>query len=169
MSRSALGLAAVAAAAVLLLSLRWSPETPPPTPDRREVASTAARAHQASAPTARMARPGFPSRGTAGVDRSWEALLIREIEEEARRRGGDAWDEEARGRLVQALRRLRDAGARRDRSAADPDSDDAILAAARHRDAALEADALARELFGVPLAVFFQQSDPGAIEEVSPR
>lgn len=169
MSRAALGLAALAAAAVLLLTSRWSPEKPPPALERGAATSTSPRAGQASAPPDRAARPGRPSMRTTGADRSWDALVTREIEDAARLRGGDAWNDEARGRLVRALRRLRDAGRRRDRVATDPDSDDAILAAARHREAALEADALARELFGVPLAVFLQHTDPGAIEEVPPR
>lgn len=169
MSRAALGLAAFAVAAVLALSLWGSPEKPSATAGRREVASEPVRPERASAATTRAARPGLPRMDPTVDDRSWEALLTREIEEVARQRGGDAWNDEARGRLVVALRRLRDAGDRRDRRAADPDSDDAILAAARHREAALEADALAREFFGVPLAVFLQQTDPGAIEEVPPR
>ncbi len=93
-------------------------------------------------------------------------MVAREIDVSAAQLGGRAWNDSSREQFVVALRRLRDAGARRDRARNEPDSVAGIAAARRQRVAALGADAMSRELFGVPLAVFLQRADQGAIEEV---
>lgn len=124
----------------------------------------------AGAPSVRASavRPGFPTMEADAEHRTWRAMVDREIGETAAIAAGDAWTAEARERFFGALARLRDAAARRERLRGAPDSDEAIGAARRHRSAAFEADALSRELFGIPLAALVQRADPGGIEEVPP-
>lgn len=143
-----------------------------PGPDRlpaarvvRQDATTAPRAASTLTPTRRA---GFPTMDPDVERRTWRALVDRELGETAARAAGDAWTAEAREQFFVSLARLRDAAATRDRSRGEPESDDAIAAARRHRSAALEADALSRELFGMPLGALVQRTEPSVIEEVPP-
>lgn len=113
-------------------------------------------------------RAGFPTMAPEDVAerRTWSELIEQELGESAAVAAGDAWTPAARIQLLAALRHLRDAARARDTAGDAPDSDEAIAAAQRHREAALAADALSRELFGMPLGAFVQRTQPGTIEEV---
>jgi len=104
--------------------------------------------------------------GGAREDRSWRAIVWRQIGEQAERLGGDGWNEAGRERLMVALTELRDAEHKRERARSEPDPEKRIEAARQQRAAALAADEISRELFGLPLTVFLQRVDPGAAEEV---
>lgn len=110
-------------------------------------------------------RVGFPSMHGLREDRSWAGLVWAQIGARAALDAGAALDDESRVRFLRSLSRLRDAEARRDRARGKEDPDDRIEAARRQREAALAADEVSRELFGVPLGVFLSRIS-GTVEEV---
>ncbi|MDG2307720.1 MAG: hypothetical protein P8R42_24330 [Candidatus Binatia bacterium] len=111
-------------------------------------------------------RPGFPTMPAETEDRSWRAMVWRELRDPAEQLGADRWEAQEKEQFLVALTSLRDAGRRRERFATDPDGESSIDAAQRHRSAAIEADARSREMFGMPLGEFLRRAEPGSIEEV---
>lgn len=111
-------------------------------------------------------RPGFPSMSAPSEDRSWNAMVWRELREPAQQFAGPGWTAEEKEQLLATLTTLRDAERRRERFSSDPDGSRSVEAAQRQRAAAVAADALSREMFGMPLGEFLLRAEPGSIEEV---
>lgn len=166
----------VALALVLLFAVggwfafEWRPEHRAPRAGEvpsnlAPLASVDSEVHEASAPDS---RPGFPSMEGAVERRSWQAMVDRELGATAALAAGDEWTPANRERLMTALARLRDASRLREQVRDSPESEEGVHAARRHREAALAADAVSHELFGIPLAALVQRAQPGAVEEVVP-
>lgn len=140
---------------------RRSPRVP-------RIEASASRGANAEGSPGRAPRAGFPRMTPTAVSsrQTWSVQVEQELGASAALAAGDAWTPEARRKLLSALRRLRDTARMRDATADTPESDEALAAARRHREAVFAANGLSLELFGEPLGAFVQRAQPGVIEEV---